>query len=137
MQENESKPTATITTKRGRKPQKSSGLGDTIEQITTATGIKAAVDWFSEATGIDCGCDARKEKLNKIFRYRKPECLTQAEYEYIGKMKGRNVVTAFEQVELNKIYNRVFNDKVQPTSCGSCMRGRLQELEALYNAYGQ
>jgi hypothetical protein len=53
-------------------------LGDTIEQITTATGIKAAVDWFSEATGVDCGCDARKEKLNKLFRYRKPECLTQA-----------------------------------------------------------
>jgi hypothetical protein len=137
MQENEFKPTATTTTKRGRKPKRSEGLGDTIEKITTATGIKAAVDWFSEATGVDCGCDARKEKLNKIFRYRKPECLTQTEYEYIGKMKGRNVVTAFEQVELNKIYNRVFNDKVQPTSCGSCMRGRLQELEALYNAYGQ
>lgn len=112
-------------------------MGDTIEQITTATGIKAAVDWFSEATGVDCGCDARKEKLNKLFRYRKPECLTQTEYEFIGKMKGRNVVTAFEQTELNKIYNRVFNDNVQPTSCGSCMRGRLQELEALYNAYGQ
>jgi len=137
MQENESKPTATTTTKLGRKPKRSEGLGDTIEKITTATGIKAAVDWFSEATGVDCGCDARKEKLNKIFRYRKPECLTQTEYEYIGKMKGRNVVTAFEQTELNKIYNRVFNDKVQPTSCGSCMRGRLQELEALYNAYGE
>jgi hypothetical protein len=74
MQENESKPTATKPTKRGRKPR---GLGDTIEQITTATGIKAAVDWFSEATGVDCGCDARKEKLNKLFRYRKPECLTR------------------------------------------------------------
>jgi hypothetical protein len=24
---------------------------------------------------------------------------------------------------------------VQPTNCGSCLRGRLQELEALYNAY--
>ncbi len=135
MQENESKPIATTPTKRGRKPAKSEGLGDTIEKITTATGIKAAVDWFSEATGIDCGCDARKEKLNKIFRYRKPECLTQTEYEFIGKMKGRNIVTAFEQVELNKIYNRVFRDKVQPTNCGSCLRGRLQELEALYNAY--
>jgi len=137
MQENESKMSATTTTKRGRKPRKSSGLGDTIEAITTATGIKAAVDWFSEATGVDCGCDARKEKLNQIWRYRKPECLTQAEYEFIGKMKGRNVVTSFEQVELNKIYNRVFNDNVQATNCGSCLKGRLQELEALYNAYGQ
>jgi hypothetical protein len=24
---------------------------------------------------------------------------------------------------------------VQPTNCGSCLRGRLQELETLYNAY--
>jgi hypothetical protein len=135
MQENESKTNATTTTKRGRKPRKSSGLGDTIEAITTATGIKAAVDWFSEATGVDCGCDARKEKLNKIWRYRKPECLTKEEYDFIGTIKGRNVITAAQQTEVNRIYNRVFNDNVQPTNCGSCLRGRVQELETLYNAY--
>jgi hypothetical protein len=135
MQENESKTNATTTTKRGRKPHKSSGLGDTIEAITTATGIKAAVDWFSEATGVDCGCDARKEKLNKIWRYRKPECLTKEEYDFIGTIKGRNVITAAQQTEVNRIYNRVFNDNVQPTNCGSCLRGRVQELETLYNAY--
>jgi hypothetical protein len=132
MQESESKKTAKTPTKRTKKP---SGLGDTIEQITTTTGIKAAVDWFSEATGIDCGCDARKEKLNKLFRYRKPECLTQAEYEFIGTMRGRNSVSAIEQTEANKIYNRVFKDSVKPTNCGSCLRGRLLELESLYNAY--
>jgi hypothetical protein len=132
MQESESKKTAKTPTKRIKKP---SGLGDTIEQITTATGIKAAVDWFSEATGVDCGCDARKEKLNKLFRYRKPECLTQAEYEFIGTMIGRNTVSAIEQTEVNKIYNRVFKDSVKPTSCGSCLRGRVLELESLYNAY--
>jgi len=43
---------------------KSKGLGDTIEKITTATGIKKAVDTVSKATGKDCGCGARKEKLN-------------------------------------------------------------------------
>ena len=132
MQESESKKIAKTPTKRTKKP---SGLGDTIESITTATGIKAAVDWFSEATGVDCGCDARKEKLNKIFRYRKPECLTKEEYEFIGKMVGRNTVTAIEQTEVNKIYNRVFKDSVKPTSCGSCLRGRVLELESLYNAY--
>ena len=132
MQESESKKTAKTPTKRTKKP---SGLGDTIETITTATGIKAAVDWFSEVTGVDCGCDARKEKLNKLFRYRKPECLTKEEYEFVGKMRGRNTVTAIEQTEVNRIYNRVFKDSVKPTNCGSCLRGRLQELETLYNAY--
>jgi hypothetical protein len=43
---------------------KSQGLGDTIEKITTATGIKKVVDNVAKATGKDCGCAARKEKLN-------------------------------------------------------------------------
>jgi hypothetical protein len=61
--------------------------------------------------------------------------LTKEEYEFIGKMRGRNTVTAIEQTEVNRIYNRVFKDSVKPTNCGSCLRGRVQELETLYNAY--
>lgn len=45
------------------------GLGDTIERITTATGIKKAVDYISEKTGKDCGCERRKDALNKRFEY--------------------------------------------------------------------
>lgn len=40
------------------------GLGDMIELITTATGIKAVVNKVSDATGKDCGCTKRKEMLN-------------------------------------------------------------------------
>lgn len=43
---------------------KSQGLGDTIEKITKATGIKAAVDGISKATGKNCGCSERKAALN-------------------------------------------------------------------------
>jgi len=39
-------------------------LGDSIEKITKKTGIKKAVGVLSKATGHDCGCSARKEKLN-------------------------------------------------------------------------
>lgn len=49
---------------------KSRGLGDTIEKITKATGIKAVVDKISEVTGEDCGCQARKDKLNELFPYK-------------------------------------------------------------------
>jgi hypothetical protein len=38
----------------------SKGLGDTIEKITTATGIKAAVKFLA---GEDCGCDRQKGYL--------------------------------------------------------------------------
>jgi len=50
---------------------KSKGLGDTIEKITTATGIKAAVEKVAEVTGKPCGCQKRKDKLNRIFPYNK------------------------------------------------------------------
>ena len=43
---------------------KSQGLGDTIEKVTAATGIKKVVETVSKASGKECGCAARKEKLN-------------------------------------------------------------------------
>tara|TARA_R110002110_G_scaffold349692_2_gene559832 strand:+ start:97 stop:252 length:156 start_codon:yes stop_codon:yes gene_type:complete len=50
---------------------KSKGLGDTIEKITKATGIKKVVETINKATGKDCGCGKRKETLNKRFPYKK------------------------------------------------------------------
>jgi hypothetical protein len=49
----------------------SRGLGDTIAKFTAATGIKKVVDTIVEATGADCGCKARQEKLNEVFPYKK------------------------------------------------------------------
>lgn len=46
---------------------KSKGLGDTIEKVTTATGLKKLVKMMSE----DCGCEERRDKLNEKFPYKK------------------------------------------------------------------
>tara|TARA_R100000544_G_C2223615_1_gene59142 strand:+ start:40 stop:243 length:204 start_codon:yes stop_codon:yes gene_type:complete len=51
--------------------KRSRGLGDTIERFTKATGIKKVVDAVAKATGKDCGCNKRKETLNKKFPYKK------------------------------------------------------------------
>ena len=48
----------------------SQGIGDTIAKITRATGVKAAVDAVSEATGRGCGCQERQNKLNEMFPYK-------------------------------------------------------------------
>jgi len=45
---------------------KSKGVGDTIEKITEATGIKKVVDMLPS----DCGCKKRKEYLNRVFPYK-------------------------------------------------------------------
>ncbi len=51
--------------------KKSKGLGDSIEKITKATGIKKVVDTVSKAVNKDCGCAKRKDTLNKLFPYNK------------------------------------------------------------------
>jgi hypothetical protein len=50
---------------------KSTGLGDSIEKFTKATGIKTMVDTMSKGLNVPCGCEARKGALNKIFPYKK------------------------------------------------------------------
>ena len=49
--------------------QKSKGLGDSIEKLTKATGIKKVVNKINKITGKDCGCDKRKNTLNRLFPY--------------------------------------------------------------------
>ena len=118
---------------RPRKKQ-AEGLGDTVENILEATGIAKVAKW---AMGEDCGCEERKQKLNDLWRYTKPECLTEDEYTYLDEFfkKGRNSVSPSEQRELLKIYNRVLKQRMQPTSCGSCLREVVNKLNKLYAIY--
>jgi hypothetical protein len=51
--------------------KKSKGLGDSIEKITKATGIKSIVNAVNKLRGKDCGCRERKNNLNKRFPYKK------------------------------------------------------------------
>ena len=50
---------------------KSKGFGDTIEKFTKMTGIKKLVETIEIETGGGCGCNERKERLNKMFPYKK------------------------------------------------------------------
>jgi len=49
---------------------KSKGLGDSIEKITKATGIKTMTDVISKGLNVPCGCQGRKDALNTIFPYK-------------------------------------------------------------------
>jgi hypothetical protein len=46
-------------------------LGDTVEKFTKATGIKKVVDYVAEKTNKDCGCNKRRDTLNRMFPYDK------------------------------------------------------------------
>lgn len=110
------------------------GLGDTIEAITEATGIKKLVKWIA---GDDCGCDERKEALNKLFPYKKPLCLLEDEYNYLNDFFSipKTRLKPTEQNQLLKIYSRVFQVRQEPTQCPSCWNDILTKLKGVYNEY--
>ena len=116
-QESTKKSKKTTKTSKTVTSTKSKGLGDTIEKITTATGIKAVV---KAVAGDDCGCDERKEKLNKMFPYRRePECLNEEEIAYLstGVLK-KKTLTYDDRVQIATIHARVFHHKFDvPCTC--------------------
>lgn len=114
---------------------KKKGFGDTVEAITEATGIKNIVEKLEEVFDFDCGCDKRKELLNKIFPY-KSECLTEDEYNILDKFSWRTDIISNEDANaLLKIYNRVFNLNLKMTTCSSCWIKYIADLKKLYKVY--
>ena len=113
--------------------KKSKGLGDTIERITTATGIKTIVDKVSEATGIDCKCEERKKKLNQMFPYSRP--FTDDEisiYESVLPRLDKGTITRDDQAIMVKLYNKVFKANKKPSGCSSCVQQTLSKLKKVY-----
>lgn len=118
-----------------KQKNRSEGLGDTVEKVFKATGIDKVAKFV---LGEDCGCDERKKILNHLFPYRKPECLLEDEYEYLKELfsVSRNRITVEQQTRMIEIYNRVFKDKAQPTSCSSCFKNNVyNKLQRVYQEY--
>ena len=113
---------------------KAKGLGDTIEKVTVMTGIKKVVEFIA---GEDCGCDERKEKLNKVLPYHIPLCLKEPEYNFLSNwfQDKRRTINPQQQQQLLDIYNRVFQTKRKLTTCNSCVREVISDLEKLFKTY--
>ena len=117
-----------------RTPRKAQGLGDTVEQVLEATGIAKVAKFV---LGEDCNCDARKEKLNEWFPYRKPECLTEEEYNYLTETRilEQETFRPSEVTRIREIYSRVMKIRLEPSSCASCFREIVFNLRKIYQAY--
>lgn len=110
------------------------GVGDAIEKITEATGIKDVVKAI--AGDKDCGCEQRKESINKLFGKRKVLCLEQDEYEYLKTVfETKGKILPETQLKMKSIYERVFQVKLN-SSCMSCsfVNEIYKPLLKLYNA---
>ena len=120
-------------------------IGDAVESVTEATGIKAIV---KHLVGEDCGCNERKESLNEwgakiqnkistLFRRNNIHPLTQEEYEYLHEFFNRPKLSMkpSEQYKMLEINNRVFSQRLQYTTCGSCVQSMVNQLKHVYDAY--
>jgi hypothetical protein len=115
---------------------KSTGLGDTVEKVLRKTGV----DKLAKAVlGEDCGCDKRQELLNDLFPYGKYNAPTDEELDIIEWLfeKSRNTISGSMVKEVYSVYNRIFNDKLQPTSCSSCFKPVKQKLQKIHNEFNQ
>lgn len=121
---------------RGRK-KKSEGLGDSIEKITKATGIDKVVKAITK----DCGCQERKEFLNRTFPYinTKKSCMNEEQIQHFELFKEKHIegknssrVPAEEVKQLIDLYNSVFQVNVK--ECPSCnVNVYYERLEKVYN----
>jgi len=120
---------------KAKKPvKKSQGLGDTVEKVFEATGIAKVAKFI---LGEDCGCDERKAKLNEMFPYRKPECLTEDEFNYLTEIDiaKKNTFKPSEVTRVREIYSRVMKVRLEPSNCASCFKEIVVNLVKVYESY--
>ena len=111
--------------------KKSKGLGDSVEKVLKATGIDKVA---KKVLGDDCGCEERKQALNKMFPYAKVRQFTEDEmsiYESVLPRIG-STVKREDQAILVKLYNKVLNSNKKPSSCGKCVQQTVAQLAKVY-----
>lgn len=113
---------------------KSKGIGDDIKKIADKTGLSMLVE---KIFGDDCGCNERREKLNKLFpNFKNIRAFTQDEkkvYEsLIPEIQKKKHISPNEKKYLNILYKAVFDSKAKWSNCGKCNVKTLENLRRVY-----
>ena len=109
---------------------KSKGIGDSIEKVFKATGIDKVA---KKVLGDDCGCEERKNRLNKMFPYAR--VFTDDEmkiYKELLPAINRGSLKNSEYTSILKLYNKVFKADKKVSRCTSCVQNTLTKLEKVY-----
>ena len=106
------------------------GLGDKIESITEATGIKKIFDLI----GTDCGCETRKNLLNAKFpNFKNVNCLNESDFNFLKEIP--NELTPIIKKRLNEIYISTFGINLEIEGCESCWRDYVSNLKKVVEFY--
>ena len=109
--------------------KKSKGLGDTIEKVAKATGIDKIVE---AVAGDDCGCQGRKDKLNKIFPYYRTFNAEDLKMYEDKIMPIESEIGGTEQRLAIDLYQRVTGRRQTFSRCPSCVIKMLNELKTIH-----
>jgi len=124
---------------------RSQGLGDDIEKFLNQPLIKPITEKVKKLlwkNSEDCGCDERKEKLNKLFLYKQPICLTEKEYAYLTEFQKVTTteLSKIEADEISGIWNRIFQTRrfYRPCTCNpKAWQEMIDDLLKVYKTYEQ
>lgn len=119
------------------------GLGDTVHNVLNSKVLSGTTNFIK---GIlfkdeeDCGCDERREQLNKIFKYkRKPLWLTKDEFKWFtefNKRANKHKLTREDQIFIADTHSRVFQYQLKKYPCTCTPQvytGYFKELMKIYN----
>lgn len=106
--------------------------------MTEKTGIDKLVKFVA---GEDCGCEERRVKLNQLFRYKDPLCLTEDEYNQLNNFfaEKRTELHKEDTKMVSTIWNRVFQTRkfYKPCTCNPREWQKLtNDLYQIYLTYG-
>ena len=145
-QENQSKPASRSA--KTRKPRKkkaapSKGVGDVVEDVLNSAPIKPVTEAVKKLLwkdGEDCGCDERKEKLNKLFRrIKKPRCLSEDDYIAMKAIlpKVESYVDYGDMERIARAHASVFNYHFAGacSSCSSRNRTIINDMKLILKEY--
>lgn len=96
---------------------------------------------FSQITGADCGCEERKEKMNKLFARKrlKARCITADEYYQLTevlKIQNRRIPSK-QQREIARFYSVIFGTRYEVwcDSCPEIWKAHIKDLEGVRDLY--
>jgi hypothetical protein len=125
------------TTKKFKKEYNTVGLGDVIEKVTEATGIKTIVETVTK----ECNCDKRKEAMNQIripnLKLQRPvvRCFTDEQliqWEAFRKLKT-DVTRDQQRNIIIPIYLQLFAVQRKEVNC--CLEPVINEIDKAYKIY--
>ncbi len=121
-------------------------LGDAIEKVTEATGVKQVVEAVSKVTGKDCGCEERKQlannyKLTSKFPYinKNKGCMNEEQIKFYEAFKEKFFSVKATSVtikgddlkDFNDFYNSVNRTNIKMCS-GCTLNPYIRVLENVY-----